>query len=100
MRCGRWLEHRGGMIEHRMRSRSKSLSSLFDPLSSKSLPVPVSPFPFGALVHKALSGLDRAVPFDLLSSDSAARFIDARSRDDITWARLGQGMMRLSTKTD
>jgi len=78
------------MIEHRMRSRSKSLSSLFDPLSSKSLPVPVSPFPylFSALVHKALSGLDRAAPFDLLSSDSAARFIDARSHDDITWARL------------
>ncbi len=44
-----------------------------------------------ALVHKALSGLDRAAPFDLLSfpPDSADRFNDARSHDNITWVRLG-----------
>ncbi|MCH8962211.1 MAG: hypothetical protein IH820_13060 [Bacteroidetes bacterium] len=62
------------------------------------LPFPLSPFPyvFRALVHKALAGLDRAAPFDLLSfpPDSADRFIDARSHialthDDITWVRLG-----------
>ena len=44
-----------------------------------------------ALVHKALDGLDRSAPFDLLSfpPDSADRFIDAHghialTHDDIT----------------
>ena len=76
-----------------MRSRSQSLCSLFDPLSSKSHPVPLSSFPYllSALVHQALTGLDRSAPFDLRSfpPDSAARFIDDITHDDITWARLG-----------
>lgn len=51
--------------------------------------------PHLALVNKALDGLDRSAPFDLLSfpPDSADRFIDARghitlTHGDITWVRL------------
>ena len=48
------------------------------------------------LLYKALDGLDRSAPFDLLSfpPDSADRFIDTEghiilTHDDITWVRLG-----------
>ena len=51
--------------------------------------------PHRALVAKALDGLNRTAPFDLLSfpPDSADRFIDAHghitlTHDDVTWVRL------------
>ncbi len=51
--------------------------------------------PFIALVQKALDGLDRSAPFDLLSfpPDSADRFIDPHghitlTHNDVRWVRL------------